>query len=96
MAKVKEKGFVSYSNEQIKAMPHYAQDLANSKGYFRIEHTNEDGSTEICRVESSVGPEGYRIWTLGAYTTKAKQTYLAVVAGKVLPGIKIVKHKNSK
>lgn len=96
MAKVKEKGFVSFSNDEIKAMPLYAQDLANSKGYFRIEHTNEDGSTEICRVTSSVSPEGYRMWVLGAYTTKADNTYLAVVGGKVLPKIQVIKHKNSK
>ena len=96
MAKIKEKGFVSFSNDQIKAMPLYAQDLANSNGYFRIEHTNEDGSTEICRVTSSVCPEGYRLWVLGAYTTKADTTHLAVVSGKVLPNIKIVKRKGSK
>ena len=96
MAKTKDSGFVSFSNEQIKAMPLYAQDLANAKGYFRIEHTNEDGTTEICRVTSSVSPEGYRIWVLGAYTTKADKTYLAVSAGKVLPHIKSVKRKGSK
>jgi hypothetical protein len=96
MAKTKDTGFISFSNEEIKAMPLYAQDLANSKGYFRIEHTNEDGTTEICRVTSSVSPEGYRMWVLGAYTTKADKTYLAVSAGKVLPHIKIVKRKGSK
>lgn len=93
MAKINETGFVSFSNKQIKSMPLYAQDLANSKGYFRIEHTNEDGTTEICRVTSSISPEGYPMWVLGAYTTKADKTYLAVSAGKVLPHIKIVKRK---
>ena len=77
-------------------MEYNAFDLENKKGYFRVEHTNKDGSKEICRVESSVSSDGDKIWSLGAYTTKGGSTYLAVVGAKVLPGIKIIHHGNKK
>ena len=90
------RGFVSYSTEEIKKMEYNAFDLGNKRGYFRIEHTNEDGTKEICRVESGTDQDGYRIWSIGGYTTKKGTVYLAVVAAKVLPGIKVIHHRNKK
>lgn len=89
-------GFVSFSHDELRKLPHNAFDLENKKGYFRVEHLHEDGTVEICRVESSQGEDGYKIWSLGAYTTKRGSTHLAVVGAKVLPGIKVLHHGNKK
>jgi len=93
---IHDDGFLSYSHEELRKFQYNAFDLENKKGYFRIEHQNEDGTTEICRVESSEDQDGYKIWSLGAYTTKSGAMYLAVVGAKVLPHVKIVKHGNCK
>lgn len=83
---------LSLSNKQLEGLP-YAVDLAGKRGYFYVEHTHEDGSKETCRVTSGTDEDGLRVWTLGAYTTKTGTTHLAVVAGKVLKNIKVVKKR---
>jgi hypothetical protein len=90
------KGFISFSKDELKAMEYNAFDLENKRGYFRVEHTSNDGKKEICRVESSADQDGYKIWSIGAYTTKKGSVHLAVVGAKVLPGIKIIHHGNKK
>lgn len=87
---------IAFSNKEIREMEFYAKDLENKKGYFRILHTHKDGTQEICRVTSSEDSDGLRIWTLGGYTTTRGSSHLAVVAGKVLPNVKVVFHKNRK
>lgn len=93
---MESKGFVSFSNEEIEKMEFYAADLANKKGYFRVLHKYKDGTKEICRVKSGEDSDGLKIWTIGGYTTKRGSTYIAVVAGKVLPGVEIVFHGRRK
>lgn len=79
---------IGFSNAELKNLP-YAVDLIGDKDYFEVIHTHEDGSTEICKVTSGTDSDGYKLWSIGAYTTNKGNTYMAVLAGKVLKNVTV-------
>lgn len=68
----------------------FAVDLEDENGEFRIVHTNEDGTMEFYKVCPGTDSDGTKTWGIGGYTTKSGTTFLAVLGGKVLPGIILI------
>ena len=80
---------ISIGNEELDGQP-FAVDLEDENGEFEIVHTNEDGTTEFCKVSSGTGSDGTKTWGIGGYTTKSGTTFLAVVGGRVLQDIILI------
>ena len=94
--KIRKRISPAFSSEELGVSQFRAEQLACKGGYFRVQHTHKNGRVELCRVTPPLDQDGQPDWTLVSYSVESGSSHLAVVAGSVLPRVRVVLHGRQK